>query len=177
MEHGSEMLQKQDHDTRLQTMTCAIHLPAVQQLALARRAGCAYQLKRSLSKKKKRGDGSCQGPVKWHGAAAKFFARGCFSEQCLRSTSLRERSALSAQECNDLAAIHAAVSVPIFPRSALTADSPLWPCCRFGAHWACPQRFSPRSASVEGGMFCRCLSQSEISLRGSLFTWLVLRCQ
>ena len=104
MEHGSEMLQKQDHDTRLQTMTCAIHLPAVQQLALARTAGCAYQLKRSLSNKKKRiqrrlVSGTCQ--VAW--SCGQVFARGYLSAQCLRasSTSLRERSALFSARSED----------------------------------------------------------------------------
>ena len=84
-----------------------------------------------MSHEERSSDGSCQEPVKWHGAAAKF------SQEAICQHYVSERAAgvcasaqpFSAQEaktlwlCNDLAAIHAAVSVlvlTIFPRSALT---------------------------------------------------------
>ena len=89
-------------------------------------------------------------------SCGQVFALCYLSALCLRTSSESARAlgpfsahkVKTLQLCNDLAAVHEAVSVLVltsFPRSALKSDNPLWsPCCTFGAaRWVCPERFCP----------------------------------
>ena len=94
---------KQHHDTRLQTMTCAIRKPRKANLpALARIAGCAYQLKRSLSHTRKKIQRRLvSGPVKsW--SCGQVFARGYLSAQRRAARVCASAQPFSAQEVKTL---------------------------------------------------------------------------